>query len=62
MQDAERLWPTFFNGVTLRLQENETKEFWTITVKVEIVSDVGGDGTPGTSKKMVHIFQNVKKV
>ena len=45
MQDKVRLWPTAFNGNTIRIQD-VTKGWWIISIRVKPVSeDTTGDWT-----------------
>ena len=37
MQDKVRLWPTEFDGKSIRIQD-VTQEYWTISIRVKPVS------------------------
>ena len=46
-KEKVRMWPTEFDGKTLRLQEHVTKDWWNVKVGVTSVSqDMNGDNTP----------------
>ena len=59
MKDKVRMWPTEFDGKSIRLQD-VTRKWWTIRIRVKSVSnDITGDWT---SKKEVFCKQFKKYI
>ena len=60
-KEKVRMWPTEFDGKTLRLQEHVTKDWWNVKVGVTSVShDMNGDNTP--QKRVLSKFYILNKI